>query len=321
MQNFTHINPTSISDATSALTQYGSTAAVISGGTDLLGELIVRNHSTQPQYVINLKTITPSMDYITTTSTGVNIGALTLIDEIANSTIIQSGYSVLAQAASKVASWQIRNMGTIGGNICQSVRCWYYRSNAELFNCLRKNPKGQCFALVGDNRWQHSIFGATNGCVAANVSDIAPALIALGASIVTSNRTIAAGSFFNGFTNTVLTAGEIVTEIQIPSQPAGSKQVFEKGTIRRAVDFALASCAMVVGPTTGTITSARIAMGGVATTPMEATAAETALIGQTISSSVASTVAAAAVKGATALTYNKYKIQMIQGLIQRALLS
>ena len=273
MNNFTHISPTSISDATAALTQYGSAATVISGGTDLIAEFVVRTHSTPFQYVIDLKKITPSMEYITADSTGLKIGALTKLDDIVNSSAVQTGYSVLSQAASKVASWPIRNMGTIGGNICQGVRCWYYRSSAEWFDCLRKNPKGTCFALTGDNRYQHSIFGATNGCFAANVSDIAPALIALGASIKTSSQTITAEKFFDGFKNTVLGVGEIVTEIQVPVQPTGSKQVFAKASIRKAVDFALASCAIVIAPATGTVTSARIAMGGVATTPRRATAA------------------------------------------------
>lgn len=320
MKEFVHIDATTVDQAAAALAQYGASAEVIAGGTDLLGELVIRCRPTQPAYLINLKTIT-GLDYITETASGVNIGALTRLDDIATSSIIQGKYSVLAQAASKVGSWQIRSMGTIGGNICQQVRCWYYRSYQNTFNCLRKNPSGVCQAIIGDNRYQHSIFGAASGCVAANVSDVAPALIALAAKIVTNKRTLDAEAFFDGFKTTVLAVDEIVTQIQIPTQPAGNKQAFVKASIRRAVDFALASCAVVIAPATGSITSARVALGAVATVPKRATKAEDALVGKSISAAVADTAAAAAVDGASALTLNKYKIQMTKGVVKRALLA
>jgi len=322
MKRFTHINATTVGEAASALSQYGDKANVIAGGTDLLGQLVGWIRPTQPEYIINLKTI-PGLDSITEDATGLKIGALTRLDDIASSSTVQSKYSVLAQAARKVASWQIRNMGTIGGNICQDVRCWYFRATWNKFDCLRKNPAGVCQALIGDNRFQHSIFGAANGCIAANVSDTAPALIALDAKIVTSENTAGydAEDFFDGFNKTVLAADEIITEIQIPTPPSGSKQAFAKASMRRAVDFALASCAVVIAPATGSVTSARVALGAVAPTPIRATAAEDALIGNAISEAVAETVAAAAVAGATAQIYNKYKIQLAKGVVKRAILA
>jgi len=320
MKRFTHINATTVDEAAAALSQYGDKANVIAGGTDLLGQLVGWIRPTQPEYIINLKTI-PGLDSITEDATGLKIGALARLDDIASSSTVQSNYSVLAQAARKVASWQIRNMGTIGGNICQDVRCWYFRATWNKFDCLRKNPAGVCQALIGDNRFQHSIFGAANGCIAANVSDTAPALIALDAKIVTSERTINAEDFFDGFNKTVLGADEIVTEIQVPTPPSGSKQSFAKASIRRAVDFALASCAVVIAPATGSVTSARIALGAVAPTPRRATAAEDALVGNAISEAVAETVAAAAVAGASAQIYNSYKIQLAKGVVKRAILA
>lgn len=320
MKKFTHINATTVDEAVSALSQYGDKANVIAGGTDLLGELVNRCRPTQPEYIINLKTI-DGLDYITEDAAGLKIGALTRLDDIAFSSVVQAKYSVLAQAARKVASWQVRNMGTIGGNICQDVRCWYFRSTWNKFDCLRKNPAGVCQALIGDNRYQHSIFGAANGCIAVNPSDVAPALVALDAKIVTNKQTVDAEDFFDGFNKTVLAADEIVTEIQVPTPPSGSKQAFVKASIRRAVDFALASCAVVITPATGSVTSARIVLGAVAPKPLRATASEEALVGNAISEAVAEAAAAAAVAGASALTYNAYKIQMTKGLVKRALLT
>jgi xanthine dehydrogenase YagS FAD-binding subunit len=320
MKEFTHINATSVDDAISALGMYGDKAMVLAGGTDLFTELVDRVMPVQPEYIINLKTI-EGLSSIEEDGAGIKIGALTLLDDIVNSSVVQSSYSVLAQAARKVASWQIRNMGTIGGNICQQNRCWYYRASWNKFDCLRKNPSGICYALVGDNRYQHSIFGATDGCVAANVSDVAPALMALGASVVTSSRTIAIDDFFDGFNSTVLNSDEIVTEIQIPAPPSGSKQAFYKASIRRAIDFALASCAVVIAPATGSITSAGVALGGVGTVPIRATGAEEALVGNSISESTAEAAAAAAVTGTTTLPMNKYKVELTKGVVKQAILA
>jgi xanthine dehydrogenase YagS FAD-binding subunit len=319
MKEFTHINATTVDDAVSALGQYGGTANVYAGGTDIFGELKLRSRPSQPEYLINLKTI-DGLDYITEDSSGLKIGALTRLNDIATSSIVQSNYAALAQAARKVASLQIRHMGTIGGNICQEVRCWYYRTSENKFDCLRKNPAGVCQALLGDHRFQHSIFGAAGGCVAANPGDTGPALLALDASIVTSKRTIAAGDFWDGYNTTVMDDDEIVTEIQIPAPAAGSKSAFAKASIRKAIDFALASCAVVITPATGSITSARLVLGGVAPTPIRATGAEDALTGNSLSEAVAQDAADAAVDGAAALPHNTYKLSVVKGVVKRALL-
>ncbi|MCK5577662.1 MAG: FAD binding domain-containing protein [Dehalococcoidales bacterium] len=318
MKKFKHINATSVAEATSAL-QENAGAKVIGGGTDLLGEMIYWDSPNLPETIVNLKTI-PDMEYINEDSSGLKIGALTKIHDIAVSSAVQQNYTALAQAASKVASWQLRNMGTIAGNICQEVRCWYFRTSWNKFYCFRKGGL-LCQALIGDHRFQHSIFGGAGGCVAANVSDTATALLALDASIVTSKRTLAIDAFFDGFANTVLDDDEIVTEIQVPAPPAGAKSAFAKASIRKAIDFALANVAVVIAPATGTITSARVALGAVAPTPRLSTDAADALIGNSISESVADSAADAALDGNAALILNKYKVAMTKGLVKRAILS
>lgn len=319
MKEFTHINATSVDDAVSALAEYGDKANVLAGGTDLLTELVDRVRPVQPEYIINLKTI-GGLSSIEEDGAGLKIGALTLLDDIVNSSVVQSKYSVLAQAAGKVASWQIRNMGTIGGNICQEVRCWYYRASWNKFHCFRKGGN-LCQATLGDHRYQHSIFGGTASCIAVHPSDTGPALIALDAKIVTSQRTINAEDFFDGFSSTVLNGDEIVTEISIPTPPSGSKQAFYKASIRKAVDFALGSCAVVIAPATGSITSARVALGSVGPVPFRATGAEDALMGNSISESVAETAATAAVDGAFTLPLNKYKVELTKGVVKQAILA
>ena len=325
MKEFKHINPTTVEEAVSTLASYGKKAAALAGGTDLLCKLVDRCLPEQPEYIVNLKTLA-GLSSIKEEGEGLSIGALVKLDDIVSSSLVKTRSPLLAQAASKVASWQIRNMGTIGGNICQETRCWYFRSSWNKFPCLRKNSSGVCDALVGDNRYHHSIFGASNGCVAANLSDVAPALVALDATIVTSSRSIAAEQFFDsrvvpdGPSMTVLNQDEIVTEIKIPPQPTGAKQAFVKASIRRAIDFALVNCAVVIAPANGNITSARIVLGGVAPVPRRAKAAEDAIVGKTISEATADSVASEAVKGAATLPYNKYKIQVAKGVLKQAIL-
>ena len=213
-----------------------------------------------------------------------------------------------------MASWQIRNMGTLGGNICQDVRCMYFRSSWNKFDCIRKGG-ALCYSTLGDNRF-NSIFAGAAGCIAVCPSDTAPVLVALGATIVTSSRSIAAEDFFDGLNTTVLEGDEIVTEIQIPTPASGSKQAFIKASIRRAIDFALASAAIYV-----TSNDARVVMGGVAPTPHRATGAEDAIKGQAISESVADSAAAAAVSGAVKLTTNGYRIQVAKGVVKKAVMA
>lgn len=322
MKTFTHINATSIADAGAKLTQYGSSAKLIAGGTDLIRLLKTRclPDASLPQYLINLKTITPTLDYIKVDGTTLKIGALARLHDIAFSTTVLGSWSSLSQAARVVSSWPIRNMGTIGGNICCMKQCWYYRSTWNKFQCVLNGGTG-CPAVAGNHRYE-SVFGPTNGCYSVNPNDTSPVLLALSATIVTNKGSYTADKFFDGFKITNLGAGEFVTEIDIPTPAAGSKQAFVKASERRAVDFASASAAILVTPGTGTITAARIVLGAVATVPYLSTDAATALIGKSISADTAAAAGAAAVSKASPISaLNKYKVAMASGLVQRALLS
>lgn len=319
MKEFTHVNAMSIAEAEAALVQYGSRAKLIAGGTDLIGLLKLRALRTQPEYIINLKTI-PGLDYINEDSAGLKLGAMARLHDIAFSSKVTGKYPALAAAARAVASWQIRSMGTIGGNICQENRCWYFRSSWNKFDCMRKGGS-TCYALVGNNR-EHSIFGGTQGCFAAHPSDTAPVLVALDASIKTNKRTVAASAFFDGFRGTVLAADEFVVEIQIPAPASGSKQGFAKASVRRAVDFALVNAACYITPASGSITTARVVISAASTTPRRAGKVEEALVGKTLSAAVAEAAAELAADGATSVIgQNAYKVQIAKGVVKRALLA
>ena len=195
MRNFAHVNATTLDEAVASLRRYGKKAAVIAGGTDLLGKMKDEILPTYPEALVNIKTI-PGLDFIAYEGGLLAIGALTRLEDIATNEIIKNAYPGLAEAARRTASTHLREMGTIGGNICQDIRCWYYRNPNNRFPCLRKGG-GRCYAIDGDNRY-HSIFGGSveQGCYAVHPSDTAPALIALDATIKTTRRTIKAEDFF-----------------------------------------------------------------------------------------------------------------------------
>ena len=207
-------------------------------------------------------------------------------------------------------------MGTIGGNLAQLHRCWYFRKPENRFNCIRKGGT-TCYAMAGDNRY-HSIFGAVNKCIAVHPSDVAPALIALNAKIVTTARTIEAENFFDVkiASNTVLAPGEIITEIQVPTPPAGAKSAFLKFAIRKSIDFPIVNCAVMVGGG-----APRIALNAVAPKPYRAVKAEAAIAGKPINEANAEAAGAAAVADAKPLAATKYKVQIAKTLVKRALLA
>jgi xanthine dehydrogenase YagS FAD-binding subunit len=313
MKKFTHVNATTIDEAVSALGQ--GKAAIIAGGSDILSMMKGYISADLPDTLVNIKTI-PGLNYIKEESGMLKIGALTTLAEIAKSSVVQTSYSALAEAARKAGSPELRNMGTIAGNICQHDRCWYYRSEYNAFNCLRKNPTtGICYALDGDNRY-HSIFGAMSGCVAVNPSDTAPALVALDARIVTTKQTVSAEDFFayNDESMTILDDGEIVTEIQVPE--FSGKSAFLKFALRKAIDFPIVNCAVAISGGT-----ARICLNAVYNVPYRATAAENAIAGQAITEDSAAAAGQAAVASAVTLANNKYKVQIAKTLVKRAILA
>jgi xanthine dehydrogenase YagS FAD-binding subunit len=312
MKNFTYIDATTIDQAVSAL---GTGKAVIAGGTDLLTMLQGFVSPNLPDTLINIKSISGLTGR--KEEGGVfKIGALESLTKIANCPTCLGSYTALAQAARKVGTPELRNMGTIGGNLCQAVRCWYYRLEHNAFPCLRKGG-GLCYAITGDNRYE-SIFGAIDGCVAVNPSDTAPALVVLNAEIVTTKQTVNAEDFFvvNGERTTILGDDEVVTEIHIPTPATGMKSAFVKFALRKAFDFAIVSCAAAISST-----SARICLNGVYNIPYRSTDAEDAIAGKAINEANADDAAEAAVADASPLSHNGYKAQIAKAMVKKAILA
>jgi xanthine dehydrogenase YagS FAD-binding subunit len=313
MKAFNHKNAKTLAEAKSDLA--GGKAEIIAGGTDLMGLLKDNVLPTYPATLINIKTI-PGLDYIKEEAGVLKIGATTRLADIAANPAVNQKYTALAQAAGRVATPHVRDMGTIGGNLAQLHRCWYFRKPENRFPCIRKGGT-TCFAMTGDNRY-HSIFGVVNRCIAVNISDTAPALIALDAKIVTNTRTIEAEKFFDVLTpgNTVLAAGEIIKEIQVPAPPAGAKSAFLKFAIRKSIDFPVVNCAVMVGGG-----SARIALNAVAPKPYRAVKAEAAIKGKPVNEANAEAAGVAAVEEAKPFPATKYKVQIAKTLVKRALLA
>jgi xanthine dehydrogenase YagS FAD-binding subunit len=319
MRNFAHMNATTLDEAVSALRRYGKKAAVIAGGTDLLGKMKDDILPTYPEALVNIKTI-PGLDFITYKDGMLTIGALTRLEDIATNEIIKDEYPALAEAARRTASTHLREMGTIGGNICQDIRCWYYRNANNRFPCLRKGG-GRCYAIEGDNRY-HSIFGGSveQGCYAVHPSDTAPALITLDTTVKTSKRTIKAEDFFqvSVVKTTVLDDDEIVTEIQIPTPPG--KSAFVKFALRKAIDFPIVNCAAMVAVSKKKVTAARICLNAVYVKPYRAIKAEEALVGKTINEANAEAAGAAATSDVKPLSHNAYMVQIAKIMVKRAIL-
>lgn len=328
MNPFNVTSPATVTEAAATLAK--GNAAILAGGSELLAGLkAMSSPAFSPATLVNLKTI-PNLSYIKEEGGMLKIGALTTLTTIAANTTVQTKYTALAQAAGAVASPELRNQGTIGGNICQKVQCWYFRGDDNLFNCLRKDTKGICYAMAGDNRY-HSIFGGVSGCFAVNPSDTAAALAAFGASIVTNKKTWAIKDFFavNGENTTALAADEIVTEIQVPTPAAGTKSAFTKFALRKSFDFPIVNCAAVITQAAGTVSAASIALNAVYNLPRKATTAETAITGKAINAANADAAGTAAISGATAMPANantttignKYMIQIAKVMVKRTILA
>lgn len=323
MKTFQHINARSIKEAAALLGEYQGKARVMAGGTDLLGVLKDGILPDYPEAVVNLKKIR-GLEYIKKGPAGLKIGALTRLAEVAKSALLQEKYPVIAQAAEAVASPQIRNMATVGGNLCQDTRCWYYRYPHALGGsilCYRKG-KGPCLAVRGDNRY-HAVMGGKK-CFAVCPSDMAVALSALEAKVGIAGskgqRKVPIADFYTVLGN-ILGQDEIVTAIEVPRIAKGARQAFLKFTLRKPIDFALVSVASVIAVEEGICLDARIALGGVAPTPLRAEIAETALKGKPLNEKAAEAAAEAAVVYAKPLSMNGYKIDITRALVKRAILS
>ncbi|MBI4442013.1 MAG: xanthine dehydrogenase family protein subunit M [Acidobacteria bacterium] len=321
MKAFLHKNAKSVKEAVSLLAQSKGKVLPIAGGSDLLGEM--KDRIETPDVVVNLKTI-PGLDRIEQKSGHVSIGALVTISDLAESALARQHFPVLVEAASVIASLQIRNVGTVGGNLCQRPRCWYYRGP---FPCLRKGGD-ICYAILGENRY-HAILGGGPSFI-VHPSDLAPALVALDARAriagPSGERTISLEQFFVLPTvsvqrENVLKPNEILTEIQVPLPLAGTRSTFWKQMERDAWDFALVSTATVIRQRNGKIEHARVVLGGVAPIPWRSREAEAALVGQPLNEATATLAADKAMQPAGPLRDNAYKVDLSKAVIKGALLS
>lgn len=322
MKRFIHIQAETIDEAVSALRRYRGRASVIAGGTDLLGKMKDMILPHYPEAVINIKTI-PGLGFIVEEDGLTKIGALTRLQDIAAREAVKERYTALAGAAGKTASPHLREMGTLGGNICQDIRCWYYRAPDNRFPCLRKGG-GRCYAIQGDNRY-HSIFGGSveEGCYAVHPSDTAPALIALKARIKTSKRTIEAENFFQvGVAKTtVLDDDEIVMEIEIPAPHKNTRSFFTKFALRKSIDFPIVNCAASITLADGKVEDARVCLNAVYVKPYRAVKAENVLIGEVLDEKSAEAAGDAAVADARPLAHNGYMVQIARTLVKRTVLA
>ena len=323
MKAFKHFNATSVDEAITLMRSYKGSANLIAGGTDLLGVLKDEIMPDYPEAVINIKTI-PGLDDVEENKKGLKIGALTKLVDLAAHPLVRKSYPVLVQAAEAVATPEIRNMATLGGNLCQDTRCWYYRYPHHMGGriiCYRKE-KGSCQAVKGDNRY-HAIMCA-KVCYAVCPSDTAIALTALGAELEIKGpqkaRKICVDEFYTTRGN-LLEPDELLTHIQIPNPAAGVRQEFLKYTLRKPVDFAVASVAAVVTMRDGICQDARIVLGAVAPAPVRAVDSEKLLKGKVVNEKGISEAARAAVKDAKPMRLNAYKVEITKTLVKRALLS
>ena len=320
IKNFAYVKAGSITAAVKALSTKG--ASIHAGGTDLMGCL--RDEVISADRVVSISGIKEMKGITAKPDGGLRIGALTTIAEVAASTAIAGKYAALSQAAAEVASPQLRNQGTLGGNLCQRPRCWYYRGD---FRCARKGG-ALCYAVEGENQY-HAIFGG-GPCFFVHPSDTAVALAALQAQIMIAgpvgSKPVKIADFFVGpdksvTKETILAPNEIVTEIHLPPVSGRVRSSYRKIRARRAWDFALASVGVVLQYTNDSISAARIVLGGVGPYPWRVEAAEKLLIGKKIDSALATAAGQAAIKEASPMTENGYKVQIVQGAIEESLLA
>jgi len=321
MAAFELFQPTSVDDAVALLDEHREDVWVLAGGLDSFDWF--KDRILRPSVVVDLGGIA-SLRGVRTTNDGLEIGAMTPLSEIVAHPEIVENYSLLVEAAELVASPQIRSQGTIGGNLNQDTRCWYYRDG---WTCYRAGGN-ICYAdtPASMNR-EHAILEADR-CVAVNPSDTAPALIALDAQMVirssSGERVVSAEDFFIGPSTditrmSVLQPGDLLTTIRVPATFAGAHFYFEKVRDRQVWDFPLVNVASAILANNGIIEEARIAVNGVAPRPLRMTAVENAVRGEALDDTTAERVSELAVRGAKPLRHNAYKIPLMRNLVKRSI--
>ena len=322
MPAFELLQPATVNDTLALLDRYKKTAWVLAGGLDTFDWLKDRNK--RPEIVVDISGVEELRGVKTTPDGGLEIGAATILSDVVRHPLVREKYPILMQAAELVASPQIRSQGTMGGNISQDTRCWYYRSG---WSCYRAGGN-ICYAdtPTAINR-EHAIFDA-NRCVAVNPSDTAPALIALDAKMVIRSskgeRVVDAENFFIGpavdiTRMTVLEPGDLLTTIRIPATWAGAQFYFEKVRERQVWDFPIVNVAAVFVVSGGKIDRSRVAVNAVAAHPMRLASVETAIAGKPRNEETARIAGELAVQGAQPLAHNGYKIPLMRNLVRRAI--
>jgi len=322
MKNFKMAEPQTIDQVTSLLSEKRGEYYLMAGGTDILGE--IKDEIVKPEGVVDLKSL-PNLSYIKKEKDRVRVGALTSVAELAENLLIKQDYPGLHEAANSVGTPQLRNMGTVGGNLCQRPRCWYYRDPQVL---CRKKGGSQCFAFRGRNKY-HALFGG-GLCYIVHPSDLAPALISLDAEISIASprgeKTISLADFFilpkiNVRQENILNSDEVVKEIKIPQPKGGEKGTYYKFKERGAWDFALFSAALKGTVSGGVFKDIKIVLGGVAPVPWRLEKAEKIIKGEKVTESLLRQAARESLKEARALKDNEYKKELLEVVLSRAALS
>jgi xanthine dehydrogenase YagS FAD-binding subunit len=316
MQPFEYANPTTVKEAVS---QLGADSAVLAGGTDLIS--MMKDYIATPKRLVNVKNI-KELGGIKASKTELRIGAIVTLDELMENAEVRKNFPALADAARGVTSPQIRNMGTVGGDLCQRPRCWYYRGG---FGLLAMKD-GKSLVPDGENKY-HAILGNGGPAYFVSPSSLGPALIALGAKIklvsASGAREVTADKFFLTPTTdtareTAVAPNEILTEILVPV--GATKNATYEVRQKEALDWPLATASVALTMSGNTVSSARVVLGAVAPTPWAAAAAEKALAGKTLNAQVAEEAGKAAVEGAKPLSQNAYKVTLAKVAVKRALL-
>lgn len=322
MRGFEYANPTTKEQAVGLLGNDWADADVLAGGTDLLA--LMKDDIVAPKRLVNIKDI-QELRGITVSSKGLRIGALVTIQELADDAHVREAFPVVAMTAIEIAGPQIRNMGTVGGNLCQRPRCWYYRAG---FGLLAKDASGEPLVPLGDNRY-HAILGNAGPAYFVSPSTLAPLFIALGGTVrlfgPKGKREIPVDKFFiipqkESEREHDLRPNEIVTEIVLPPL-AGIKAATYEIRQKDAMDWPLAIASVALSFSGNKVRSARVVMGQVAPVPWRSEAAEQALVGKPINEDTAKAAGEAAVVGAKSLGRNAYKIQLARVAVKRALLA
>ena len=319
MQAFEYASPTSVKEAIGMLSSQWGEADILAGGTDLLS--LMKEYIHTPKRVINIKGI-KELGGISKTAAGLRIGATVTLDELTENAAVRTEYPSLHQAVMGVTSPQIRNMGTVGGDLCQRPRCWYFRGGYGILG----QEKGKSLAVDGENRY-HAIFPKSQAYF-VNASSLAPALIALGAKVKIAgpngNRELPVEQLFvvpssNSGRELSLAANEILTDIVVPSA-RGVKNATYEVRQKEALDWPLVTASVAIRMKGSSVASAKVVLGHVGPTPVVATEAEQMLAGKSLTQDVATEAGKSALNGAQPMSGNAYKVQLARVAVKRALL-